>query len=61
MQVKVNSNKSLPIPMHTYDSRFVKEVVKTIKGVNMVSDIVTNFEIFFFTKQETHFYDKEND
>ena len=45
--------------MPTYDSRFDKEVVKTIKGVNMVSDIVLDFETFFFTKQETHCYDKE--
>ena len=33
--------------MPTYDSRFDKEVVKTIKGVNMVSDIVLDFETFF--------------
>ena len=47
--------------MPTYDSRFDKEVVKTIKGVNIVSDIVLDFETFCFTKQETHFYYKEND
>ena len=48
--------------MPTDDSRFDKEVVNTIKGIKMVSDIILNFEKLFFTKQETHFYDnKEND
>ena len=47
--------------MHTDDSRFDKEVVNTIKDVKMVSDIILDFEKLFFTKQEAHFYDKEND
>ena len=46
--------------MHTDDSRFDKEVVNTIKGVKMVSDIILDFEKLFFIKKETHFYDKEN-
>ena len=47
--------------MPTDDSRFDKEVVKTIKCAKMVSDIILDFEKIFFTKQEGHFYDKEND
>ena len=47
--------------MPTDDSRFDKEVVNTIKGVKMVSDIILDFEKLFFTKQEAHFYDEEND
>ena len=44
--------------MQTDDSRFDKEVVNTIKGVKMVSDIILDFEklIFYQTR-----YDKEND